>query len=53
MTTMSSPHPREAFGQRREHPEGTLAVAVIVGMLGLAWFIVWVWTFLDRLTLLQ
>jgi hypothetical protein len=52
MTTTSSPHPwRAAFRQRREHPEGTLAVSVVVGVLGLAWFIVWVWLFLDHLAL--
>jgi hypothetical protein len=52
MATTFSPHLRKVLEPRRDHPEGTLAVAVIVGVLGLAWFIVWVWTFLDRLTLL-
>jgi hypothetical protein len=48
MTTIQSTHPSgERIPRRREHPEGTLAVAVVVGTIGLLWFAFYLWSVLG------
>ncbi len=49
MTTISSTHRSRGLPRRhREHPEGTLAVTVLIGALGLAWFVIHVWMFVTH-----
>ena len=48
MTTLQSTHPSGArLPGRREHPEGTLAVTVVVGAIGLVWFAFHLWSVLG------
>jgi hypothetical protein len=47
-TAMFTHHSRGSVRQPREHPEGTLVVTVLLGALGLAWFAIYVWRFVNQ-----